>query len=124
ARSYDIGGIMWGSERQSGLLNTLSLSQSSGIDPGKTTCFCEFCLKQGHDRGIDVERARQGYDAMETFVRDSRAGKRPRDGYFTMFWRLLLQYPEVLAWENIWVTSRHTFQAAIYARVKSVNPRL
>jgi hypothetical protein len=25
ARSYDIGGIMWGSERQSGFLNTLSL---------------------------------------------------------------------------------------------------
>ena len=33
ARSYDIAGIMWGSERQGGLLNTLGLSQSSGQDP-------------------------------------------------------------------------------------------
>ncbi len=124
ASSYDIGGMMWGSERQSGLLNTLSLSQSSGIDPGKTTCFCEFCQKKGRDRGIDVEKARQGYDAVEVFVRDSRAGKSPRDGYFTTFWRLLLKYPEVLAWENMWATSRHEFQAAIYARAKSVNPGL
>ena len=124
ARSYDIGGIMWGSERQSGLLNTLNLSQSSGQDPGKTSCFCEFCRKKGRDRGIDVERARQGYDAVEAFVRDSRAGKSPRDGYFTTFWRLLLTYPELLAWENQWVTSRHELQAAIYQKAKSVNPGL
>jgi hypothetical protein len=37
---------------------------------------------------------------------------------------LLLKYPEVLAWENLWVTSRHELQAAIYARIKSVNPAL
>jgi hypothetical protein len=124
ARSYDIGGIMWGSERQGGLLNTLGLSQSSGIDPGKTTCFCEFCQKKGRARGIDVERARQGYDEMETFVRNSRVGQKPRDGYFTEFWRLLLKYPEVLAWENLWTTSRHEFQAAIYKKVKGINPAL
>jgi len=123
-RSYEIGGIMWGSERQSGLLNTLGLSQSSGIDPGKTTCFCEFCLKKGRDQGIDVERTRQGFGAMEAFVRNNRNGRRPRDGYFTTFWRLLLQYPEVLAWENLWATSRHEFQAAVYRKVKAVNPAL
>jgi hypothetical protein len=124
ARSYDIGGMMWGSERQSGFLNTLLLSQSDIQDPGRTTCFCEFCQKKGRERGIDVERARAGFDAAEQFVRDSRAGKNPRDGHFTTFWRLLLQYPEVLAWENLWVTSRHELQAAIYQRAKSVNPKL
>ncbi len=124
ARSYDIGGIMWGSERQDGLLNTLGISQSGGQDPGRTTCFCEFCQKKGRDKGIDVERARRGYDEMEKFARASSAGQRPRDGYFSTFWRLLLNYPEVLAWENLWVTSRHEFQAAIYKKVKSVNPAL
>ncbi|MGA3163259.1 MAG: twin-arginine translocation signal domain-containing protein [Verrucomicrobiota bacterium] len=123
-RSYDIGGIMWGSERQSGLLNTLSLSQSSGQDPGRTTCFCEFCQKKGHDRGIDVERARRGFDEVEKFVLNGRAGQRPRDGDFTTFWRLLLNYPEVLAWENLWVSSRHEFQAALYHKAKSINPAL
>ena len=123
-RSYEIGGIMWGSERQSGLLNSLSLSQSSGQDPGRTTCFCEFCQKKGRDRGIDVERARRGFDEAEKFVLNGRAGQRPPDGYFTAFWRLLLKYPEVLAWENLWVSSRHEFQAALYRKVKSVNPAL
>jgi hypothetical protein len=124
ARSYDIGGIMWGSERQGGLLNTLGVSQSSGEDPGLTTCFCEFCVKKGRDRGIDVERARRGFDEIEKFTRASRAGQRPRDGYFTTFWRLLLNYPEVLAWENLWTTSRQEFQSAIYRKVKSINPAL
>lgn len=106
------------------MLDTLGVSQSSGIDPGKTTCFCEFCRKKGRDHGIDVERARQGFDAIEACVRESRDGQRPRDGYFTTFWRLLLKYPEVLAWENLWVTSRHELQAAIYRKAKSVNPAL
>ena len=124
ARSYDIGGLMWGSERQGGLLNTLGISQSSGQDPGRTTCFCEFCQKKGKERGIDVERARRGYAAMEAFVRNGRAGQRPRDGYFAEFWRLLLKNPEVLDWENLWATSRHELQAAVYRRVKGVNPAL
>jgi hypothetical protein len=124
ARSYDLGGIMWGSERQGGLLNTLGLSQSSGQDPGRTTCFCEFCQKKGRDQGIDVERARRGFGEVENFARNSRNGQRPRDGYFTEFWRLLLACPELLAWENLWAGSRHEFQAAIYRRVKSINPAL
>lgn len=124
ARSYDIGGIMWGSERQGGLLNALSLSPSSGQDPGRTTCFCEFCQKKGRERGIDVERARRGFGEVEQFRQNGRAGQRPRDGYFATFWRLLLKYPELVAWENLWATSRHEFQAAIYQRVKGINPAL
>lgn len=124
ARSYDIGGIMWGSERQGGLLNTLGISQSGGQDPGRTTCFCEFCQRKGRELGIDVERARRGYDEMETFTRNCRAGQDPRDGYFATFWRLLLKYPEVLAWENLWAESRHELQAAVFRKVKSVNPAL
>jgi len=124
ARSYEIGGLMWGSERQSGLLNALSLSQSSGVDPGHATCFCEFCQKKGRERGIDVERARSGFGVVEKFVNDNRAGQGPCDGYFATFWRILLEYPEVLAWANLWVTSRHEFEAALYRKVKSVNPAL
>jgi hypothetical protein len=115
---------MWGSERQGGLLNTLGISQSSGQDPGKTTCFCEFCQKKARDHGIDVERARQGFSEVEKLTLAGRAGQHPRDGAFASFWRLLLNYPELLAWENLWVSSRHEFQAALYRRVKSIKPAL
>ena len=104
--------------------NTLGLTQSGGQDPGRTTCFCEFCLQKGRDRGIDVERARRGFGEVETFAHNSRNGRSPRDGYFTTFWRILLNYPELLAWENLWATSRHEFQEAIYRKVKSINPAL
>ena len=124
ARSYPIGGMMWGSERQSGVLNALSLSQSGNQDPGKTTCFCEFCQRKGRDRGIDVERAREGFGAIEQFVVAQRKGERPRDGSFTQFWRILLDHPELLAWEKLWVDSRHEFQAQLYGRMKSVNSQL
>lgn len=124
ARSYAIGGIMWGSERQSGLLNAFGLSQSPGQDPGRTTCFCEFCVAKGRERGIDAARARLGFGEVEKFVLAGRAGTRPRDGHFATFWRLLLKYPEVLAWASLWVSSRHEFQAALYRRVKAANPEL
>src|SRR6202007_2925151 len=55
---------------------------------------------------------------------DNRSGKIPLDGCFTTFWRLQLNYPEVLAWENLWATSRHELQAAIYRKIKSANPAL
>ncbi|HXN35122.1 MAG TPA: hypothetical protein VN877_03065, partial [Opitutaceae bacterium] len=84
-RSYPIDGIMWGSERQSGVLDVLNISQSSRVDPSRTTCFCEHCLRKGRDLGIDPERARQGYLAVEKFVLASRAGQKPRDGHFTAF---------------------------------------
>ena len=123
ARSYEIDGIMWGSERQGGLLNALgAYHNGSRADPGQATCFCEFCLKKARDAGIDVERARRGFGELEQFVRNGRAGKRPRDGYFISFWRMLLNYPELLAWENLWVRSRHELQAELYRKVKSIKP--
>jgi hypothetical protein len=91
ARSYDIDGIMWGSERQGALGSALGAYHGGGkADPGRVTCFCEFCQRKGAERGINVERARQGFRALEEFVRDSRSAKRPTDGYHVTFWRLLL----------------------------------
>ncbi len=125
SRSYEIDGIMWGSERQGPLFNALGAYHNGAkSDPGRVTCFCEFCVKKAKDMGIDADRARRGFGELETFVRNGRAGKRPRDGYFVSFWRLLLHYPELLAWDNFWVTSRHEFQADVYRKVKSIKPSI
>jgi hypothetical protein len=124
-RSYEIDGVMWGSERQGGLLNALgAYHNGQNADPGQATCFCEFCVKKGKDKGIDVERARAGFGELEKYVRNGRARQRPSDGFFVSFWRILLQYPELLAWENLWVTSRHEMQAEMYKLVKSIKPDL
>jgi hypothetical protein len=124
-RSYDIDGVMWSSERQGGFFNAIgAYAHGSGADPAKATCFCEFCQKKAASIGIDVERAKRGFAALERYVRDGRAGKRPRDGYFVTFFRLLLDYPELLAWEKLWISSREELQVQIYKLVKSIKPSL
>lgn len=120
ARSYEIDGLMWGSERQGALSNALgAMHGGARSDPGRVTCFCQFCRKRAAAQGINVERAQQGFLELEKFVRAGRAGKRPVDGYYVAFWRLLLNYPELAAWEMLWTQSlRDTYQA-IYQTVKS-----
>jgi hypothetical protein len=123
ARSYDIDGIMWGSERQGALSDSLGATHDTPpIDPGNVTCFCEFCQSKAKDRGINPDRARQGFLELEKFVRSSRSGKRPVDGYYVQFWRILLRYPELAAWEMLWTDNLRETYAAIYKTVKTAKP--
>ena len=125
ARSYELDGIMWGSERQGALSDSLGATHDTPpIDPGNVTCFCEFCLAKAKAQGINPERAKAGFLELEKFVRASRSGKRPSDGYFVQFWRVLLQYPEVLAWEMFFTTSLRENYAAIYKTVKTAKPTI
>jgi hypothetical protein len=118
--SYDVDGIMWGSERQGAFSNALGASHGgAGRDPGAVTCFCEFCERKAKERGIDFARVKTGFGELARFVRAARQEQRPVDGYHVTLWRLLLKYPELLAWENLWHDSlRETYQA-IYQRAKA-----
>jgi len=120
ARSYDIDGIMWCSERQ-GPLGQMLVGDG---DVRRLTCFCPHCQQKAKQRGIDLTRVREGYSALAASVRDARAGKRPVDGHFVTFWRLILRYPEILAWEHFWNDSLRDLYSAIYTKVKSVKPSL
>jgi hypothetical protein len=125
ARSYDIDGIMWGSERQGALSDSLGATHDTPpIDPGNVTCFCEFCQAKAKERGINPERARQGFLELEKFVRSARSGKRPTDGYFVQFWRMLLRYPELAAWEMLFTDSLRETYAALYQTVKTAKPAI
>lgn len=125
ARSWDLDGIMWGSERQGAFANALGSSAGGGHnDPGRVTCFCQFCQKKGKERGIQFERVHEGFNELEKFVRASRAGHRPTDGYNVELWRLMLRYPELLAWENLWHDSLRATYSAIYQKVKSIKPSM
>ena len=118
--SYDIDGLMWGSERQGALCDSLGATHDTPpVDPGEVSCFCEFCQAKAKQRGINFERAREGFLELEKFVRASRTGKRPVDGYYVQFWRLLLRYPELAAWEMLWTDSLRETYAAIYKAVKT-----
>ncbi|HEX4797331.1 MAG TPA: hypothetical protein VH370_26290 [Humisphaera sp.] len=117
--SYDVDGVMWGSERQGPLNNALGYYHGGRPNPLAVSCFCEFCNKEGRQRGINVERAKAGYEKLAQYVRDSLVAKRPSDGYFVSFWRLLLEYPEILAWEKMWSDGQYAVYEEVHRAAKT-----
>jgi hypothetical protein len=114
-KSYEIDGVMWGSERGGPLDNIITRQQ----DPTRVTCFCEFHQKAARERGIDVARAREGYGKLAEFVKAAGGGKRPSDGYFVTFWRILVEYPEIVAWEKLWTDAKHAVYGDVCATAKA-----
>jgi hypothetical protein len=123
-RSYAVDGIMWGSERQGPFGNAIGARHGGGrSDPLEVACFCNFCQKQAKSGGIDVQRAKEGYLNLAALVRESRV-RRPEDGYFVSYWRLLVKYPEILAWEKLWNDGQQNAYKNIYHKAKSIRPEV
>ncbi|HEX4262782.1 MAG TPA: twin-arginine translocation signal domain-containing protein [Verrucomicrobiae bacterium] len=118
-QSYELDGVMWCSERQGPLLNAIG-----GSDPRRVTCFCELHQKAARDRGIDVARTREGFEKLAQFITAARGGQRPNDGYYVEFWRLLLDYPELIAWEKLWTDGKHAVYPDIYHAAKKSRPNV
>lgn len=123
SRTYDLDGIMWGSERQGPFSNALSASHSRP-SLATVTNFSPETIAKARSQGINPDRAKTGYLELEKYVTASRKGQRPVDGYDVELWRLMLRYPELLAWEALWTQSLRETQKAIYDKIKSVNPKL
>ncbi len=117
-RSYELDGLQWGAERASPLANILQNgSDASG------TCFCGFCRARNAAIGIDAERARQGFSRVLAFVQGMRAGSlTPVEGAGAEFLRILLQRPEVLAWEYQYRMAREEVMAGMYRTIKGIKP--
>jgi len=122
-RTYDVDGLQRGSERQGPLSNALGAwHHGSNSDPGRTSCFCEYCTEKAAKKGIDVERVKKAFMVLEQYVKNGRAGKRPPDGYYVEFWRILLRNPELLVWETFWADSMREMQLEFYTKAKSIKP--
>jgi hypothetical protein len=122
----DIDGIMWESERQGPLNNTIGASFNKIFPRRSSTanCFCDHCIRKARESGIDGIRARQGYIALDHWVSRTQAGPNAPDGSFVGLWRLFLEFPEIFAWEKFWYTSQEEMYALIYGTAKGINPRL
>lgn len=120
----DIDGLMWESERQ-GPLNSTIGAHFGSLVAGRSYihCFCPHCMQKGREQGIDAERARRGYIELDQWVNRTLSNPRHHDGTFVTFWRLLLEYPEILAWERLWVRSQEEMYGILYGTAKSIKPQ-
>jgi hypothetical protein len=117
-----LDGLMWGSERQGPLNDALGASHGPGPRPNTAACFCPHCLEAARREGINADRARQGFIALEKWIGGMKEGRRPVDGAFVTFWRILVDQPEVLAWERLWNEGLRDTYRAMHAKAKSVAP--
>ena len=72
--------------------------------------------------GTYAERARQGFLALERWIEGMAQGRNPTDGAFVTFWRILVEQPEVLAWERLWNEGLRDSYRAIYEKAHALAP--
>jgi hypothetical protein len=114
----EVDGITWGCERMGPLQNAIGGTWSTrGL-----TCFCEFCQTKARNLGISPDRARRGYRQLDDLLAAAAEDRHLTDGYFVTFWRLLLDYPEILSWEKLWTDSYHEVRAELYGISKAIAP--
>jgi hypothetical protein len=123
-KSYDIDGVLFFNERNGPLLNALGASHAQSIASSRVTCFCEHHQTAARAAGINFERAREGYTKLDGFVQAALKDRRPSDGYFVEFWRLLVEYPEIIAWDRLFDQGKHQVLAEVNATVKSIRANL
>src|SRR5215467_8838331 len=121
-RSYDVDGLMWGSERQGPLGNVLVTNHGGAGAGGRLACFCEYCVAAAKKDGINVDRAREGYTQLAEWAAAMSRGEKPADGAFVTFWRQLVKFPEILAWERLWNEALNDTYRDMHRRAKEIAP--
>ena len=52
-------------------------------------------------------------DVRVVLLRAALEGERPSDGYFVEFWRLLVEWPEIIAWNRLFDQGKHQVLAEV-----------
>jgi hypothetical protein len=107
--------MLWGIERQSPLMDIFRGDASTGFD--------EYFVAEGRARGIDPQRAIEGYRKVDEFLNSVRRGERPRDGVFVTLLRHLLHHPEVLMWEKMWLDAHQALYHEIAGTIRFFDPK-
>jgi hypothetical protein len=124
--SYPIRGAMYASERGGPLLMFPK-------ERRRPTCFCPHCQATARARGMDPERAREGYRLLMKLYAGETWGsieysqraperpprQRPSDGFFVETLRIFSRYPEVLFWNHMWHESQLALQRGLFEIVKA-----
>ena len=124
-KSYPLDGICFASDRLTPLGEVLRcVAGGPRVEPIAPACFCLHCQAQAGRQKIDVDRAREGYrqllDPAGPTAHTSAGGENP----VVVVFRILLRYPEVVAWEMLWVQAYLGLQQQMFGAVKAVAPQV
>lgn len=120
----ELDGMMWESEREGPLNNTLGAHFGKFNGDARIYCFCEHCVTKGKDQGIKVDRVRKGYVALDHWVKQRiKLPAGDGNGSFVSLWRVLIDYPEILEWHRFWSRSQEEVYGLLYRAVKAINPK-
>lgn len=116
-RHYDSAGIYiefegWGMQSP-----FYFLSMPGGKLP---ICFCDHCMAAARTLGWDGERARRGF--LQLIESDYPSISEGGDGNVIEALRTILEFPEVIAWESMWMKTRRKMLLEIYGTAKSIRP--
>ncbi|MEZ4865499.1 MAG: hypothetical protein R3C14_29585 [Caldilineaceae bacterium] len=121
-KSYDLDGFKYGAERSSPL-STLLFSKGNQWSSAVPNCFCDHCQAKGRARGINVERARQGFQTLYELIQGLQEGTaKVVDGVVATLWRIFLKYPEILAWDYFQHESKEEVAKLMYGGIKTISP--
>jgi len=68
----ELAGIAWGCERMGPLMNMIGGNWSNP----SITCFCGYCERKARERGVSIDRARQGYIELDRLFAAARQDQR------------------------------------------------
>jgi len=109
-------GLYYGSERNTPINQLLSGNMAG--------CFCPYCKKLAEEQSIDPERAQRGFVALYHLVQEMIANGKPSDGAFISIMRLLIEHPEIMAWERLWQQSYARIPRLLKGVMQTINPKL
>jgi len=124
ASSYDIDGIMFFNERNGPLINAVGATHSESFSSSRITCFCDDHKRTAQEKGINFERAKEGFHQLDAFVQRALRNERPSDGYYVEFQRLMLRYPEMVAYQQLFDYGKHRVLQDVRDAVKAVNKNI
>ena len=113
----NLDGFKFGQERGGPMHAALSKNT-----PGH--CFCRFCRAKAKRLGIDVNEARKGLKALREFGVKAKSGETIPDGNFVTWMRILMEHPDLLKWEKMWMDSREGYRKRMYKQIKRLNPKV
>jgi hypothetical protein len=121
-RSYDIDGLLWRTERMGPISNILGFDHTG--DTGPAVSFDPYTMVRAQDKKIDIDKAIEGFRELKKIADQCNSDNPPLDGRYVTFWRLCLKYPEMLAWEMLWVENLRNTYREIYEFAKSIWPAI